>query len=86
MNGALQEGEEEMARPKAVLHPVPLRATKNVSGQYQFRPDSDLWNDAEEELLFHKNKHGMSKHDYHLIEFTLDDQSGDGLRFPSVPH
>ncbi|HXS48823.1 MAG TPA: hypothetical protein VN713_01725 [Sphingomicrobium sp.] len=28
----------------------------------------------------------MRKADYHLVEFVLDDRTGDGLKFPSVPH
>ena len=28
----------------------------------------------------------MRAHDYHLIEFVLDDQTGDALKFPKVPH
>lgn len=75
-----------MPRPKAVLHPVPLHASKDGTGEYRFRPESDLWNDAEEEFVFHKGKHGMRAHDYHLIEFVLDDETGDGLRFPETPH
>ena len=75
-----------MSRPKAVLHQVPLHASKDDSGEYRFRPESELWNDLEEELVFEKGKHGMRKQDYHLIEFLLDDQTGDGLKFPSTPH
>lgn len=75
-----------MVRPKAILHPVPLHAAKDDAGQYHFRPQSDLWNESEEEFVFHKDRHGMSKQDYHLIEFVLDDRSGDGLRFPDTPH
>lgn len=28
----------------------------------------------------------MRKADYHLVEFILDDRTGDRLKFPSVPH
>jgi hypothetical protein len=28
----------------------------------------------------------MRKQDYHLIEFVLDDRTGDQLRFPDAPH
>ena len=28
----------------------------------------------------------MKSHDYHLVEFVLDDQTGDDLKFPPVPH
>lgn len=68
------------------MHPVPLLATKSADGSYQFKPESDLWNDAEEEFAFHKDRHGMRTHDYHLVEFVLDDQTGDRLKFPPVPH
>lgn len=75
-----------MSRPKAVMHPVPVLATKDEAGNYNFRPESDLWDESEEEFNFHKDHHGMRAHDYHLIEFVIDDQTGDGLRFPAVPH
>lgn len=75
-----------MPRAKAVLHQVPLQATKDQTGHYHFRPQSELWNESEEELVFDKSRHGMNKQDYHLIEFVLDDQSGDGLKFPETPH
>lgn len=75
-----------MSRPKGVLHPVPIVATKDGSGKYEFQPKSDLWDDGEEELVFHKEHHGMRSHDYHLVEFVLDDRTGDGLKFPPVPH
>jgi hypothetical protein len=75
-----------MSRPKAVLHPVPVLATKDADGEYHFQPQSDLWNEAEQEFDFHKDKHGMKTQDYHLIEFVLDDRTGDGLNFPKVPH
>lgn len=68
------------------MHPIPVRATKDDQGQYHFRPESDLWDDSGEEFHFHKDKHGMKSHDYHLVEFVLDDQTGDGLRFPKAPH
>lgn len=75
-----------MSRPKAVMHSVPLRATADAGGEYQFQPESDLWDGAREEFRFHKDHHGMHKHDYHLIEFVLDDHTGRGLKFPRVPH
>lgn len=75
-----------MSKPKAVMHSVPLVATKDGDGTYRFRPESELWNAPEEEFVFSKDRHGMKAHDYHLIEFVLDDQSGDGLKFPGVPH
>ena len=75
-----------MQRAKAVMHQVALQATKDQEGNYHFRPKSELWNEAEEELVFDKRNHGMNKQDYHLIEFVLDDQSGDELTFPEAPH
>jgi hypothetical protein len=67
------------------MHPVTITATKDGGG-YHFQPHSELWNEAGEEFVFHKDQHGMRKHDYHLIEFVLDDRTGDGLKFPQVPH
>lgn len=75
-----------MTRPKAVMHEVPLRATKDERGEYQFQPESELWDESEQDFSFHKDRHGMSSHDYHLVEFTLDDQTGDELKFPPTPH
>lgn len=75
-----------MSRPKAVMHAVTLRATKDAADQYQFEPKSELWDDSEQELVFRKDRHAMRKQDYHLVEFTLDDQTGDGLKFPESPH
>ena len=75
-----------MTRARAVMHPVPLLATKDPAGRYRFKPESDLWNEPEEEFAFHKDRHGMCSHDYHLVEFVLDDQTGDGLKFPPIPH
>ena len=28
----------------------------------------------------------MRKHDYHLIEFVIDDETDEGLKFPKAPH
>ncbi|MGN6058248.1 MAG: hypothetical protein ACTHOI_06655 [Sphingomicrobium sp.] len=75
-----------MSRPKAVMHSVALVAKKDGTDTYQFQPRSDLWNEPEEEFVFHKDKHGMRAQDYHLVEFTLDDRTGDGLKFPETPH
>jgi hypothetical protein len=75
-----------MSRPKAAMHPIPVLATKDGAGKYHFQPESDLWDESEEEFKFHKDHHGMRKYDYHLVEFVLDDQTGDDLKFPSVPH
>jgi hypothetical protein len=65
---------------------VAVLATKVADGEYHFQPESDLWSEAGQEFEFHKDKHGMKAQDYHLIEFVLDDRTGDGLRFPRVPH
>jgi hypothetical protein len=75
-----------MSRQKAVMHPIPVRATKDGEGKYHFHPESELWDKSGEEFHFHKDKHGMKAHDYHLVEFVLDDQTGDSLKFPAVPH
>lgn len=75
-----------MTRAKAQMHGVPLVATKDGGGGYHFKPQSDLWDESEQEFVFHKDRHGMRAQDYHLVEFVLDDQTGDGLRFPAVPH
>lgn len=66
------------------MHPVRLTVTKDKSGAVHFAPDSELWSNSK--FVFRKDRHGMRKHDYHFIEFTLDDHTGDGLRFPDVPH
>jgi hypothetical protein len=75
-----------MTRPKAVMHPIAVRATNDASGGYHFQPESELAEDDSDEFHFHKDRHGMKSHDYHLVEFVLDDQTGDGLQFPPVPH
>lgn len=74
-----------MPRPKGVMHPVILQVSK-AGGDYSFRPQSDLWDEQRDEFLFQKDRHGMRKHDYHLLEFTLDDRTGEGLKFPNNPH
>lgn len=74
-----------MTRPKAVMHAIGLLATNDSSG-YHFQPESDLSDGAADEFHFHKDRHGMKSHDYHLVEFVLDDRTGDDLRFPAVPH
>jgi hypothetical protein len=68
------------------MHPVTVLATKDRAGKYRFQPESDLWDEAEEEFTFRKDRHDMRACDYHLIEFVLDDHTGDGLKFPSIPH
>jgi hypothetical protein len=74
-----------MSRPKAVMHVVPVLATKDSSG-YHFTPESELSDGSTDVFRFHKDRHGMRSHDYHLVEFVLDDHTGDGLKFPPVPH
>jgi hypothetical protein len=68
------------------MHAVPIVASKDGAGSYQFRPKSELWDEAEQHLVFDKGRHGMSKKDYHLVEFLLQDETGDGLKFPPAPH
>lgn len=75
-----------MTRAKAIMHPVTLLVTSDGAGRHEFHPQSDIWDESEQEFLFHKDRHGMKKQDYHLIEFVLDDQTGDGLKFPKRPH
>lgn len=74
-----------MSRPKAMMHQVPVTATRD-SGGTRFDAQSDLWDHPGGALHFHKDRHHMTKDDYHLVEFVLDDQTGDGLHFPSSPH
>src|SRR3954451_24903359 len=81
-----QNGERLMARARGEMHAVKVRVTKDKDGVYRFDPHSDIWDEARGEFVFSKERHGMSKHDYHLLEFVLDDQTGDGLRFPKAPH
>lgn len=74
-----------MSRPKAMMHQVPVTATKD-GGETRFNAGSDLWDEPSGALHFHKDRHGMSKEDYHLVEFVLDDRTGERLHFPSTPH
>jgi len=75
-----------MSKAKAVLHPVTVTASKSGDGTIGFHGSSPVWDGSEAHFAFHKDHHGMKKHDYHLIEFVLDDDTGEGLRFPSAPH
>jgi hypothetical protein len=75
-----------MSRPRGKMHPVTVTATKGADGKIGFQGDSPVWNDGDGHFAFHKDHHGMKKHDFHLIEFVLDDQTGEGLQFPSAPH
>lgn len=74
-----------MARAKGKMHQVAVTAQKE-GGQVQFRPGSELWDETHGHLAFHKDQHGMRKHDFHLVEFVLHDDTGEGLKFPSTPH
>lgn len=75
-----------MSRPKGVMHPITVQASKDSQGRYHFRPESDLWDEARDEFAFSKDRHNMHSRDFHLLEFALDDRTGDGLKFPPVPH
>jgi hypothetical protein len=68
------------------MHAVTILATRDDGGEFQFAPESELWDHSGGEFVLHKDKHGMREHDYHLMEFVLDDQTGAGLKFPRVPH
>jgi len=74
-----------MSRPKGKMHQVSVVATKQ-GDKTNFTAGSELWDEPNGALRFHKDHHGMRKHDYHLVEFVLDDRTGDGLKFPAVPH
>ena len=74
-----------MSRPRGTMHKVSVTATK-AGDQTQFSAGSELWNDPDSALRFHKEPHGMRKQDFHLVEFCLDDRSGERLHFPSNPH
>jgi hypothetical protein len=75
-----------MSKPKGVMHQVTVKVTKDRAGDFHFEPQGEVWHDSHGHFSFHKDKHGMRKHDFHLVEFVLDDQTGDGLKFPNVPH
>lgn len=74
-----------MTRAKAKLHPVLITASLE-DGRVQFTAVSDIWHTQDQALRFHKDQHGLKKQDFHLVEFTIDDKSGKGLRFPAAPH
>lgn len=74
-----------MPRPKAKMHEVKVTAS-NDADTVRFDAGSELWEDSTGSLRFHKDHHGLRKQDYHLIEFTLADHTGQGLHFPSIPH
>jgi len=50
-----------------------------------FTIESGLKNPQNGYLVFNKKKDAMRKSDFYLIEFTLDDDSGLGLRFEPNP-
>ena len=75
-----------MMRPRGTMHQVPVVASKDAQGSTEFAGGSDIWDDPSGGLHFHKDRHGLRKHDYHLVEFVLDDRTGDKLRFPAAPH
>ena len=68
------------------MHPVTGRASRTAEGEYEFSPEGEICHDGGTRFLFHKDRHGMAKKDYHLVEFVLDDHTGSGLKFPPVPH
>jgi hypothetical protein len=74
-----------MSRARAKLHQVHVSASSD-GDNVRFDAGSDLWEDSTGSLRFHKDQHGLRKQDYHLIEFVLADETGEGLRFPEVPH
>src|SRR5438270_13044808 len=78
--------EPNMTRPKGTLHQVPLVASNDADGSTRFTAGSELWDHPAGALRFHKDHHGMKTHDYHLVEFVLDDRTGQGLKFPATPH
>ena len=74
-----------MVRTKAKLHPVLVTISRD-DGQFRFTANSDIWHEDSQALQFHKDRHGLKKQDYHLVEFVIEDKSGEGLKFPSAPH
>lgn len=74
-----------MSRARATMHKIPVKVTRS-GGEAKFDAGSELWDDPSGALRFHKDHHGMRAKDFHLIEFVLDDRTGEGLRFPDVPH
>lgn len=75
-----------MTRPKGVMHEVTVTVASDGQGGLTFRPQSDVWNEGHGHFAFSKADHDMQPHDYHLVEFALDDRTGDALAFPAVPH
>lgn len=75
-----------MARPKGVMHQVTVTVTNDGQDGVSFAPRSKLWSESHGHFAFEKANHDMRPHDYHLVEFVLDDRTGDKLSFPAVPH
>ena len=75
-----------MTRPRGKMHQVSVIATHDDDGGTRFTAGSELWDDPNGALDFHKDHHGMRKQDYHLVEFVVDDRTDGGLRFPHSPH
>lgn len=75
-----------MKRPVGNMHKIKVTITKDGPDAYRFEPDSELWDESRGEFIFSKTRHDMADHDYHLLEFAIDDQTGEGLKFPAVPH
>lgn len=75
-----------MSKPNGMMHAVTLTVTGNDTGEATFAPSSDLWSEERGHLHFDKDAHDMRKQDFHLIEFVLDDRTGEHLRFPPNPH
>jgi hypothetical protein len=81
-----QKFEVDMAKPKGVMHQVKVTVTDGTDGQFRFAPQSDVWHEHHGHFAFNKNDHHMRNHDYHLIEFQLDNRTGEQLTFPAEPH
>lgn len=73
-----------MPKPKGHMHQVTVTARKD-GDRISFTPDSQVWSEAGGHFAFNKDDHHMRRHDYHLVEFEIDDQTGEGLRFPRSP-
>ncbi|HZU52041.1 MAG TPA: hypothetical protein VE968_09230 [Sphingomicrobium sp.] len=74
-----------MSRPRAKLHEVTVTASKDAD-EFRFDAGSEIWDESISGLCFRKDHHGLTKKDYHLIEFVLTDRTGEGLTFPNAPH
>lgn len=74
-----------MSRSKAVMHQVTVTVTKAPNEEFSFEPKSGIWSEHGH-FAFNKAHYGMRDEDYHMVEFVLDDRSGEKLRFPRDPH